>query len=289
MHDDYDRTSKWMIQHHGNLILRLGGVEEIAWWRPLQAEVVQPRQLPDGLIEMKRSPEAESEYFILELATRPETRLSEQVLRDMALVYLDRGKPPEVLTVMLHRQGYRTIPNHLEVRSPREWTQWQIQWKMLRLWEIAAESLLDTGDLGVIPWVPLTQFEGPPDPILAECRRQIDARASPDERANLLAVTQILTRLRYNDPKLLEIFGGVQAMIDTSLIQDVLAYKTRLTIIDFLVARFGPEAHEVESAIQPIEDEARLKKLVKLAAVCPDLEAFRRGIPKPRQKRKGSR
>jgi hypothetical protein len=43
MHDDFDRTSKWMIQHHGDALLRLGGVEQIAEWRPLQAEVVQPR------------------------------------------------------------------------------------------------------------------------------------------------------------------------------------------------------------------------------------------------------
>ena len=50
MHE-YDKSSKWLIQHHGDSILRMAGIVGIESWRPLQAEVVQPRQLPDGLIE----------------------------------------------------------------------------------------------------------------------------------------------------------------------------------------------------------------------------------------------
>ena len=49
----YDRSSKWLIQHYGDSLLKLAGVERIASWRPLQAEVVQPAQLPDGLIEVQ--------------------------------------------------------------------------------------------------------------------------------------------------------------------------------------------------------------------------------------------
>jgi hypothetical protein len=47
----YDKSSKWLIQHHGDSILRLAGIRDIESWKPLQAELVQPRQLPDGLIE----------------------------------------------------------------------------------------------------------------------------------------------------------------------------------------------------------------------------------------------
>ena len=49
MHD-YDKCSKWQIQHHGDSILRLGGARPIRLWRALQAELVQHRRLPDGLI-----------------------------------------------------------------------------------------------------------------------------------------------------------------------------------------------------------------------------------------------
>jgi hypothetical protein len=44
----YDKSSKWLIEHHGDSILRLAGVTGIAWWRALQAELVHPRRLPDG-------------------------------------------------------------------------------------------------------------------------------------------------------------------------------------------------------------------------------------------------
>ena len=83
MHD-YDKTSKWLIQHHGDSILRLAGVADIAAWQPLQAEIVQPRQLPDGLLEVQRAGQAEPDLYVLELATYPDVRLLEQVLRARA-------------------------------------------------------------------------------------------------------------------------------------------------------------------------------------------------------------
>jgi hypothetical protein len=40
------------------------------------------------------------------------------------------------------------------------------------------------------------------------------------------------------------------------------------------VERFGPQAESVGVALQTVDDEARLMGLVRLAALCPDLEAF---------------
>jgi hypothetical protein len=77
---DYDRTSKWLIQHHGDSILRIAGVRDLVSWRPLQAELVQPRQLPDGLIEARHAGQAEPRLYVLEPATYPDERLLEQVL-----------------------------------------------------------------------------------------------------------------------------------------------------------------------------------------------------------------
>jgi hypothetical protein len=61
----YDIGSKWMIRHHGDSILRLGKAPPIKSWRPLQAELVQHRRLPDGLIEALHEREAEPEYYLL--------------------------------------------------------------------------------------------------------------------------------------------------------------------------------------------------------------------------------
>jgi hypothetical protein len=55
----YDRSSKWLIQHHGDSMLRLAEIDSIDDWRPAATEVVQPRQLPDCLVEARLRGEAE--------------------------------------------------------------------------------------------------------------------------------------------------------------------------------------------------------------------------------------
>ena len=46
----YDKSSR-LIEHHADAILRLGGVTGVRWCRAQVAGLVQPRQLPDGLVE----------------------------------------------------------------------------------------------------------------------------------------------------------------------------------------------------------------------------------------------
>jgi len=65
------------------------------------------------------------------------------------------------------------------------------------------------------PWVPLTRFDGPPEPIFRECRARIDRDALPEERESLLVVTHFMAGLRYNDRRLFEILGGRQVMIES--------------------------------------------------------------------------
>ena len=279
MAQDYDRTSKWLIQHHGDAILRLAGVDDLASWRPLQAELVQPRQLPDGLVEARRAGRDEPDYYILEIATYPDARLLEQVLRDLTLVYLDRRVLPEVLVLVLHPKGKLKAGETQELRSPRGWTRWQASWRVVELWTVPAEELLAADDVGVIPWVPLSRFSGPPAPILRRCRARIDREAPAEERANLLAVTQVLTRLRYNDRRLLTILGGETAMIESPLLREFEAkteQKTmRKAILRGIEARFGPIPPEVTAALQAVEDGAKLDELFDLALGCPDLDSFR--------------
>src|SRR4029077_470947 len=135
-------------------------------WRPLQAEVVQPRRLPDGLIEALRRGQSDPGLFVLELATYPEPRIAEQALRDMALVYLDRGVVPEVLVVVLHPKGNQQAAGAVALPSQLGWAHLQAGWRVVELWTIPAEALLQAGDIGLIPWVPLTHFDGPPEAIL---------------------------------------------------------------------------------------------------------------------------
>ena len=275
MHDDYDRSSKWLIHHRGDSILRLGGVRSIQSWRPRPAEVVQPRQLPDGLLEVQLQDQDEMDLYLVEIATYPEERLLEQVVRGTMLVYLDRHVLPEALTVILRPRGNFQIAGSRELVSRQGWTRVLTNWRVVELWTLPAAELLAANDVGLIPWVPLTHFEGPPEPILQQCRELIDRHAPPEERANLLAVSQVLTRLRYNDQQLLSIFGGSRIMIESPLIQELFADRLHKLITRILTERFGPVPQDVATALQTVQEEQRLDNLVIWADRCPDLQAFR--------------
>jgi hypothetical protein len=127
--------------------------------------------------------------------------------------------------------------------------------------------------------VPLAHWDGPPEPIFHQCRTRIDQDALPGERENLLAVSQVLAGLRYDDPRLFQILGGREAMIESPVLQQLKSEWTqegeRKTIIKVLAARFGDEAKDLKAALDMIDDEAQLSELVTLAAVCSDLTAFR--------------
>ena len=176
-----------------------------------------------------------------------------QVTRNVALVYLDRDVLPEVVVLFLHPKGNVAAAAATTLSSPRSWTNWQVSWKAVELWNVPAEVLLQAGDVGLIPWVPLAHFDGPPEPIFPHVPRPHRSRSAPaDERENLLAVTQLLARLRYNDSRLFELFGGRRAMIESPVLQELKAEWTRegsiatarQDIVRVLTARFAAEAHQ---------------------------------------------
>jgi hypothetical protein len=70
MHE-YDTSSKYMIQRHGDSILRMAGARDIASWKPVQAELIKHRRLPDGLIEARHHGEEESDNYLSWEGARP--------------------------------------------------------------------------------------------------------------------------------------------------------------------------------------------------------------------------
>jgi len=134
------------------------GSDPIVSWQPLPAELVQSGRLPAGRIEVRRHGQAEPDLHVLEIATYPEARVADQVVDDTALVYLDRRVLPEVVVLFLHPKGNIEAAGAVNLRSRQGWTDWRLCWRIVKLWEIPADELLAASDVGLIPWVPLTQF-----------------------------------------------------------------------------------------------------------------------------------
>ncbi len=270
----YDRSSNWLLKNHGDAILRLAKLENVTAWRVLPNEVVQPRRLPDGLLEVRLATRDEPICVIAEIATYPDRRITEQVLRDAMLVYLERGALPEVVVVVLQQRGAYRVGGSEPVTSSLGWTTWQITWKVVELWTLSAEELLAANDVGLIPWIPLTQFSGPPEQMLEMCRQRIETQAPASERENLLAVTHVLAGLRYNDPGLRNLLWRTNAMIESPVIQELMAEQAQTDIRDVLMARFGSVPSETDTALRAVPELERLRALNRWAATCPDLDAF---------------
>jgi hypothetical protein len=201
--------------------------------------------------------------------------------------YLDRGIVPEVLALVLHPKGRFRAASDAEMTSRRGWTKWNVRWKVVELWTIPAADMLAANDVGLIPWVPLAQFEGPAERIFQECRVRIDRDSPPDEHENLLAATQILAGMRYNDPRLFHILGGREAMIESPVLQEFLAEQTReailrskrQSILPVLGARFGIDALSVRNALDAVQDDGTLDELTKQSATCHDIAGFTQELP----------
>ena len=175
---DKDKSAKWLIEHHGDAILRLGGVTDLVRWQAAAAELVLPTKLPDGLLFAWRAGRDHPELFVVEIATYPELRAAEQALRDLLLVYLVRGEVANILVLVLRPKGQLRVPDHAHRPGSDGVTALGGWWRVVELWTLPAEPVLATSDPGMMPWVPLMQADEPPQIVLQRCREVIDQHAA---------------------------------------------------------------------------------------------------------------
>ena len=119
--------------------------------------------------------------------------------------------------------------------------------------------------------------------------RRIDRDAPTDVHENLLAVTQVLARLRYNDERLFQVFGGRRAMIESPVLQELKAEwtqeaarkaaqeTTRRDIIKVLETRFGAAARPLNRKLKAVAED-KLDDVLKLSVKCRSLTSFRNKI-----------
>ena len=107
------------------------------------------KKLPDRLLEVFYPGQKEPELYLVEVSTYPERRAEEQALADAILVYLDRGRLPEVLTLVLCPRGLLRVGSERAIESPRGWTRFRANWRVVELWELSAADLLAMNDVGL--------------------------------------------------------------------------------------------------------------------------------------------
>jgi len=278
-HQRFDRGSKWIVAKHGDLLLKVAGITDIPKWRALASDIVQPRQLPDGLIEVER--ESGTALYLIEIATYPDRRVAEQVFDDLSLVYQNRRVLPEAIVFVLRPKGNARVAQDFVVTSGS--TELSGRWKVIELWTLSAEELLKTGEPALMPLVPLAKFTGNPELLLRQCRRVIDEKAGKGEVASLLAVCQVFAGLAIRDAKLIHRILGTLPMtmdlMDSVIAQEIMAFgnakRMHRAILKVLQSRFEQIPEDLRTRLELVTDDLKLDTLVVLAGACNDLEEFR--------------
>src|SRR5262245_693085 len=118
----FDKSSKWLVQHQGKGVLLLGGAADVRACRAMQAEIVQPSKLPDGLLEVFFHSRKKPDYVLVEVATYPERRALKQALDDLTLAYSQLRALPELLMLVLYSTGRFRGGGGTEVKSRAGWS-----------------------------------------------------------------------------------------------------------------------------------------------------------------------
>jgi hypothetical protein len=273
----FDPSSKWMLEEHGASVLYVAGARSVTSCRARKAEVVQPRKLPDGLLEASFAGDEGPRLVLVEVATYPEKRVVQQVCDDLRLVRQARGVLVDAVVLCLCPRGGYRVPETAQHTSALGWSAEMLRWKVVELWALSAEELLAAPDVAVALWATLAKYDGPPEVLLQRCRDRID-REGGEQRANLLAVAQVFAQLHFNKPEWLDILGGSKAMIESPLIQNLVEESMRTgqvkLIVGILQDKFGAVGPAIEAGLAQVKDGAKLMRLGVHAATCPSLQAF---------------
>lgn len=279
----YDRSTKWLIAHASGAMLRLGGLTDVASWKALANEAVQPRQTPDGLLEVRRTGQKEPNWVLFEVFTYPDNAAAAQLLDDLMLVYQSKRAVPDFIVFVLKEKGNVRIADRIAVASPAGLARFEASWRVVEAWTLSGDDLLASGDPAAVPWATLGTTALPPAAFLTECRRVVEENAPPTEVEPLLTVSEIFAGLQYGALLSRAIFERGRSMIESPVLdewaEEFAAETTKKLTLQTLTKRFGSVPHDIEVRLRAIPDTATLEPLNWDAFACPDLNTFRAKLP----------
>ncbi len=276
-----DIVSRWLLGSQAGSILRLGGVTGFTGWTAAESGLMTPQRRPDGLIHVTFADDPEPVPYLIEIETYASSDADRQVYEDLLLAAVDRRVVPEAICLVLRPKGNAQVTGQYSAVSRRGTSRLSARWDVVRLWELKAADLLATGDPGLIPWVPLTQIDGPAEIVLQECRDRIERDIPPERRVNYCAATEVLGRLVHPFGLLERIFAPEAEMIESPLFQDLECQATQRNIRYVLEQRFGPMPDDLRQRLRSIFEFDRLQKLLYQERECSNYDDFRALLEQP--------
>ncbi len=294
MNQGNDRSAKYLIERHGDAIMKLAALPPFTAWRAVANEQVAPRRTPDGLLEVQFADHPRPTPVVIEVESRSSADNARQMAEALSLVFLTHGVWPDGILLVLDGPREPAPDETVTLTAAGGTSGAAIRWRTVRVWQLQADDVFAANDVGLLPLVPLTQSTLPSADLMARCRAEIDRWAKPEERDELLIVTRILAGFRYNDRAILDILLGGRMLTESpefvrwrtefkaeGLIEGEVLGKAKgkaeaahELIQDTLQTRFGSVPADLANALAAEVDLDRLRRLNRVAVTCPDVSAF---------------
>ena len=279
MRFQYDKGGKWLIEHHADSILKLAGIGPIRSWKALPGEVVQSRQLPDGMVEVLLEGRNDPILCLIEINTYAYSRVPNELFDDIALTFLNRRVVPEVIALTLSDRGNVRIAPEARYTSPLGTSRIEAGWHVVNLWELNAADFLPLTDPGLAPWISLMRIDGPPEPVLQQCKDVIEAKTSGGEQENIRFVTEILAGLRFDKAMLRRLFRKGSPMFESPVLIELLEERDVKTLQGLLLKkierRYGTVPPDISATLRLVTDPPRLESILDAVYASTSLDNFR--------------
>jgi hypothetical protein len=138
---------------------------------------------------------------------------------------------------------------------------------VIRVWQLSVESLL-AGGVGTLPLAPVSDVSEARVPdVIRRMKERLGRERRTRRVRELWAATYVLLGLRYSDAIADLLFQGVLGMEESATYQAIVR-KGRLSEARQILLRqgrklFGPADETTESALNAIEDMAKLEELTE--------------------------
>jgi hypothetical protein len=257
------------------------------WAAFLRVQLGLPTGNPVTLIDSNLStftPEADKVFqvggaqpFLIHLELESDSRLGlpDRILKYNVLLTDKHQLPVRSVVMLLRKEALASDRTGLLERGiPGCPAYLEFHYGVVKLWELAVESLLTEG-VGILPLVTLAKVDRA---VIPGIIRRVDERylrEAPNRVEDLRTATKILMGLRFDEAFIDIVFQEVSKMKDSVVYQAILregrtegitegrAEEARRILNLLGNQRFGPPAQAVQAVLDSITDVGRLERMTE--------------------------
>ena len=215
----YDATGKHMVQTRPSDWIALGGLPPGTSLAIVDADLSVVSAAADKLIRVD-GPNPYCAHF--EFQAGPDPTLDRRVMVYNVLAEDRLDMPVWSVVFLLRPQALTTGVTGAVRRQGRRPHKLIFSYKLVRVWEIPAKTLL-SGGLGTLPLAPIGAVSEPDlGGVVDAMRRRLDRETTTEEAAELWTATRILMGLRWPPDLVGHLLKGVQGMKESTTYQEIL-------------------------------------------------------------------